>query len=81
MFSWAYQALLQPRRRCGDIVGLATSELAQDVHTFLPHARSVWVGSARYCEGFPTIRCNIDRLSDSIDSLRSRLFPSIPAKS
>jgi hypothetical protein len=35
--------------------------------------------SARYRNGFPTIRCNIEGLVHSIDSIRSRLFPSFPA--
>jgi hypothetical protein len=35
--------------------------------------------SARYCKGFPTIRCNIQMLAYSIDSMLSRTFPSIPA--
>ncbi len=35
--------------------------------------------SARDCNGFPTIRCNIERLVHSIDSIRTRLFPSFPA--
>jgi hypothetical protein len=35
--------------------------------------------SARYCNGFPIIRCNIERLVPSIDSIRSRLFRYFPA--
>ena len=36
--------------------------------------------SARYGNGFPIIRCNIVKLAHSIDSMLSRLFPSIPAE-
>lgn len=35
--------------------------------------------SARYRNGFPIIHCNIEKLSYSINSMRSRAFPSIPA--
>ena len=34
--------------------------------------------SARYCNGFPIIPCNIAKLSYSIGSIRSRTFLSIP---
>ena len=34
---------------------------------------------ARYDNGFPTIPCNIEMLGNSISSMRSRLFHSIPA--
>jgi hypothetical protein len=35
---------------------------------------------ARYCNGFPIIRCNIESITCSIDSVCSLLFPSVPAE-
>jgi hypothetical protein len=36
--------------------------------------------NARYGNGFPIIPCNIEKLSYSIDSMRSRLFLYSPAE-
>ncbi len=39
-----------------------------------------FLASARYCNGFPIIRCNIERLVRSIASMHSDGLPSIPAE-
>jgi len=73
------------------LAGVSRSALAAVATRTIKRDREVYEGhrlksstegvliSARYCNGSPIFHCNIDMLAYSIDSIRSRLFPSIHA--